>query len=147
MKTKPPPARERAPSSPSANRCAASFLAFVLGFLGKGVASTGANSGLEGCVITGVACAIGVWAYLSCPPVPRVLRYLALVLAGLNLWLAGDTIVRYLRLPLSFPKLSEALWERRAGLKLCFPEPVITCAAGLEQRSPEVARFGIFPVR
>ena len=75
---------------------------------------------------------------------PRVLRYLALVLAGLNLWLAGDTIVRYLRLPLSFPKISEALWERRAGLKLCFPEPVITCAAGVEQRSPEVARFGIF---
>lgn len=51
---------------------------------------------MEGSVVAILAAVVGVWAYVSCPRLPRALRCLTLFLAVLILWLAADTIVRYL---------------------------------------------------
>jgi hypothetical protein len=86
-------------SSASGVRFAASFLALILAWLFVGTASyplaEQSHAGLEGALVTSVAGAVGVWAYLSCPTCPRILRYFTLILAVLTLWLAADTTLRY----------------------------------------------------
>ena len=54
------------------------------------------HSGLIINLIAIGAAAVGIWAYLTCPPKPRIQKYLALFLCALNVWLGADTLTKYL---------------------------------------------------
>ena len=86
--------------SRSAIRCAFSFLCLILGWLYVNVNAyplgEESHSGLDGALIAIGAAAVGIWAYLTCPPKPRIQKYLALFLCALNVWLGADTLTKYL---------------------------------------------------
>ena len=90
-----PTACNHSGSSPSAVRCAASFLALILGWVFVNVFSYSSHSGFAGASVAFAAALVGVYSYLTCPRQPRWQRYLALLLGALNIWLAADTVVRY----------------------------------------------------